>query len=237
MHSLDRLFVHELQDMLAAERELATALEKLGMCNTGQQLQQVLSPHLDETHSHIQRLQSVLTSLGVQPTSEECEGMAGITEEHDRTMRETPPDPGVHDAFDIGIALRAEQYEIAGYQHLQELARSLGYQQAASELAAILEEEQTQYARLTETLSSLVGSQQRMQQTQSQPPQQMTGGGSQFAQAGGQGQTGQPIAQSQQGSRVGQSQQMQQPQGMSQSRQTGQQQGAQRGRGQFGMSR
>lgn len=175
MQTLGQLFAHELQDVLDAERTVATALETMQQCYSDRNLQTVLAAHLQETRSHVQQVRRMMDALGLQRTTHTCEGMAGIAREHDRFLHEQAPAPGVHAVYDVGAAMRAERYEIASYEQLWQLAQTLGYQGIAAELGMILREERQQVSRLSDVLASLLRRQPARQPAQTQGAPHGTG--------------------------------------------------------------
>ena len=54
--TMDDLFVHQLQDIYYAEKQLVKALPKMADKATDPQLKQDFLTHLEETHVHVQRL-------------------------------------------------------------------------------------------------------------------------------------------------------------------------------------
>lgn len=158
MQTLQQLFVHELQDAYAAEQRLVQSLQQMSQCGTNQQLQQVFRAHVSETQAHLDRLQQVFSTLGLQPGTEPCAGMDGIVQEHQQFLQQHMPTPQMHTVFDVGAAERAEHYEIATYQELVRLANLLGMSQAAQLFEATLSDERQQLSRL-ENVANEMGQQ------------------------------------------------------------------------------
>jgi len=59
--TMNDLFVHQLQDIYYAEKQLVRALPKMAEKATDKQLKQGFLTHLDETKTHVQRLEQVST--------------------------------------------------------------------------------------------------------------------------------------------------------------------------------
>lgn len=180
MQSLQQLFVHELQDMWAAENRLVETLDRLSREQTTPQVQRIFSTHLSETQTHVDRLQRIFDAIGVQPGTQYCQGIDGIVAEHDSFVRYRP-DAEIHAVFDVSAGERVEHYEIAGYESLVRLANSLGMERAQQLLQASLGDERAQLSRLqnvarTTNLDRLAarGSRQRRtdQRAESQPQRQ-----------------------------------------------------------------
>lgn len=148
MQDLHQLFVHELQDVWAAEQTLADSLDRMSRESTTPELRQAFSTHLSETQNHIARLRQVFDAVGAQPNTLTCEGMEGIIQEHDRFVAMNQPSPQVHAAFAIGASEKVEHYEIAAYEGLLRLADAIGLQQAVGPIQANLADERQQLTRL-----------------------------------------------------------------------------------------
>ena len=78
--------------------------------------------------------------LGEAPEAEKCVGFEGIKKEHDKLVKDSSFD--LIDIVDAGAAARTEHYEIAAYQGLIAMARSLGEREAARLLETNLKDEQ-----------------------------------------------------------------------------------------------
>ncbi len=136
------LFLHELGDMLTAEKTIEKALPKLRQEATDDELARGFEHHLDETRQQIENLERVFESLGERPKAERCPGIEGIKAEHDEFMRERKPTEAICDLFLTGAAARTEHYEIAAYTGLVEMARALGERESALLLEENLRQEQ-----------------------------------------------------------------------------------------------
>ena len=64
--TMDDLFVHQLQDIYYAERQLVKALPKMAEKATDKVLKQGFLTHLDETRTHVQRLEEVFRMHGAE---------------------------------------------------------------------------------------------------------------------------------------------------------------------------
>ena len=61
--TMDDRFVHQLQDICYAEKQLVKALPKMADKATENQLKQGFLSHLEETRTHVQRLEEVFRSM------------------------------------------------------------------------------------------------------------------------------------------------------------------------------
>lgn len=169
MQDLHQLFVHELQDVWAAEQTLAGTLDRMSRESTTPELQQVFSTHQSETQTHIARLRQVFDAVGAQPNSLTCEGMEGIIQEHDRFVAMNQPSPPVHAAFAVGASEKVEHYEIAAYEGLLRLANAIGLQHAVGPIQANLADERQQLTRLQNVGRNMNLQQMAVQPTGQQP--------------------------------------------------------------------
>ena len=64
--TMNDLFLHQLQDIYYAEKQLVKALPKMAEKATDKQLKQGFLTHLDETKTHVQRLEQVFKMNGAR---------------------------------------------------------------------------------------------------------------------------------------------------------------------------
>ena len=64
--TMNDLFVHQLQDIYYAEKQLVKALPKMAEKATDKQLKQGFLTHLEETKTHVQRLEEVFQMHGAE---------------------------------------------------------------------------------------------------------------------------------------------------------------------------
>lgn len=136
------LLVHELGDLLYAERRFLTATKKLAREANDPMLKQRIEQHVQETEQQIERLQSAFEAIGEKAKAEKCEAAIGLREEHDSFKSEEKPSPEILEAFDLGSGLRVEHYEIAGYRSAIAVANALGQTECAEILKESLAEEE-----------------------------------------------------------------------------------------------
>lgn len=141
MQTAKELFIHELTDMLDAEQKLIEALGELSESNPRPELQKAFSAHQEQTQGHAERIQQIFEELDEQPEETECKGIKGLIEERESFKEEDPADD-ILAAFDVGAAIKVENYEINAYTSLIDLARDLGLNKAVKLLNQNLKEEQ-----------------------------------------------------------------------------------------------
>jgi ferritin-like metal-binding protein YciE len=146
--TMNDLFVHQLQDIYYAEKQLVKALPKMAEKATDTQLKQGFLTHLDETRTHVQRLEEVFRMHGAEVKAVDCPAIDGIIEEADEVAGEIA-DKAVLDAALINAAQAAEHYEITRYGSLIAWARQLGRTDCASILQKTLDEEKITDQKLT----------------------------------------------------------------------------------------
>jgi len=137
------LFLHELGDVLYAERTLVKALPKLQEEASDEELAQGFADHLEETRQHVKNVEQAFETLGEQAKAEKCPGIEGIKQEHDDFVANESPSQEVLDAFLTGAGARTEHYEIAAYEGLVTMADAMGEDEVAKLLSKNLEEEKT----------------------------------------------------------------------------------------------
>jgi ferritin-like metal-binding protein YciE len=150
---LHELFLDELADVLHAERQLTKALPKLAKAAISEDLREAFESHLEETETHITRLEQVFESLGETVKAKKCPAMEGIIKEGKETVDEHK-DSAALDAAIIAAAQKAEHYEIAAYGCLCTWAESMGHDEALDLLKMTLEEEKAADEKLTTIATS-----------------------------------------------------------------------------------
>lgn len=155
IESLQDLYVHELRDLLYAEKLLIKALPKMAKAASNPRLKEAIQNHLDETQGHVGRLDVIFESLGVAPRGVKCEAMEGLIAEANSSVGEIE-DPDVRDAAIISAAQRVEHYEIAAYGVARAFAKRLGYAEAVDLLTKTIDEEGAADKLLTKIAESSV---------------------------------------------------------------------------------
>jgi ferritin-like metal-binding protein YciE len=147
---LQEFFIEQLQDIYWAERKLVKTLPKLEEAATSQQLKKAFASHLQETENHVSRIENVFEIIGEEPKAVKCHAMAGIIDEGEDIIDETDTGTAQRDVGLVFAGQKAEHYEIATYGGLIQLAKTLGYNDAAEVLGETLAEEKAADAKLTQ---------------------------------------------------------------------------------------
>ena len=152
--NLEELFVHELKDVLDAERQILKALPKMIKAATSDELQAALEEHQGVTEAQVERLETIFEGMGKAARGKKCPGMEGVLEEGAELIAEEDPSVAL-DAALICAAQKVEHYEIAAYGSLATYAKLLEMDEAAELLETTLAEEKEADEKLTSIASEL----------------------------------------------------------------------------------
>ena len=140
MKTLDDLFMHFLQDVYYAERQLLKALPKMVKNAQEPALKEAFTAHREETVHHIERLEQVFEHLGKRARGIPCEAIKGLIEEAEEVLAES--DMGaLRDAGLVACGQAVEHYEMARYGALIAWAQAGGHKDIVSLLQQTLDEE------------------------------------------------------------------------------------------------
>jgi len=78
--TMNDLFVHQLQDIYYAEKQLVKALPTMAKRAADPELKQGFLTHLDETNTHVTRLEQVFQMHGAEVKAVSCPAIDGIIE-------------------------------------------------------------------------------------------------------------------------------------------------------------
>jgi ferritin-like metal-binding protein YciE len=140
LQSLEDVFQDQIEDLHSAETQLVAALPAVADAASSDKLKQAIREHLEQTHEHVRRLDTIASELGLTAGGEECEAMAGLIRESQKIVS-AEGNPTAKDAALIAAAQRVEHYEIAAYGTAKVLADELGYDAAKDLLDTTLDEE------------------------------------------------------------------------------------------------
>jgi ferritin-like metal-binding protein YciE len=158
MNNPRELFLHELGDVLYAERALVKTLPKLQEEAGDEELAEGFGEHLKETRQHVKNLERAFEALGEPAKAEKCPGIEGIKKEHDEFVANESPSQEILDAFLTGAGARTEHYEIAAYEGLVTMAEATGEDEVARLLNENLKQEK-QALRKMQTISKRLAKQ------------------------------------------------------------------------------
>ncbi len=154
MQTARELFVHEINDLLDAERKLVTALTEMERESKNPELKKAFGEHKRETEGQVKRLQQVFKAIEEQPETTECKGIKGLIEER-TSFKEEDPSEDIMAIFDCGAAIKVETYEICAYNSVISLAEQLELDDAIDLLQQNLTEEEETLEKLQDIQDSL----------------------------------------------------------------------------------
>jgi ferritin-like metal-binding protein YciE len=148
VNTIHDVFVDQLADLYSAEQQLVQALPKVAQAANDPELRDALQMHLDQTRTHVERLDRVFQQMNMSVPQEHCEGMEGLLKEGEQVMQAAGSGPA-KDAALIAAAQRVEHYEIAAYGTAKTLADQLDLSDARDLLDQTLDEEAAADKKLT----------------------------------------------------------------------------------------
>ena len=152
---LQQLFVDQLRDMYWGEQKMTKVLPKLEKAARSDELKQAFGSHLHETKTHLSRLEKVFDMINTPAEGKKCNAIAGIADEGEEIIVQTEDNTAQRDVGLIFAGQKAEHYEIATYGGLVQLAKTLGYAEAAEILSVTLAEEKKADSLLTRIAETL----------------------------------------------------------------------------------
>jgi ferritin-like metal-binding protein YciE len=163
--SLREFFEVELGYAYDCEKKLAEkGLPSMIENANSPELRTALQQHLQETQSHVTRLERVFGAIGADPKTQSNEILDKMTGAAKDSVSHFEASP----LRDVALVLngnQVEHYEIALYGSLVALARSLGLQNAVGPLEETLKEEKAAGAKLTQLGEALLNTKAAKYQT------------------------------------------------------------------------
>ena len=120
------------------------------------ELQRALEEHLQQTRTHITRLERVFSLCGAEAKTEDNDVIDEIIDAADEMVSATEDGSPIRDAVLIVGGNLVEHYEIAMYGSLSNFAKQLGLNEAANVLQQTLQEEKAADAKLTQIGETVV---------------------------------------------------------------------------------
>lgn len=151
--TMDDLFLHTLQDIYYAEKQIAKNLPTMAEKATNRELANGFKTHLGETENQIKRLEQVFADYGKPAEGVDCEAIDGILKEAKHVIGNVE-DKQVLDAALIALAQAVEHYEITRYGTLIAWAKELGYDKLVRPLEQNLKEEDATDKKLSKLAES-----------------------------------------------------------------------------------
>lgn len=154
--ALLELFVDCIKDIYWAENHLIKTLPKMEKSATSIELRTAINDHLEETKTHVTRLEKVFELLGEKAQAKKCDAMEGLAKEGEGIVESTEAGTATRDVGIILASQKVEHYEIATYGGIHQLAITLGFNEVADILAETLSEEKAADEKLTAVAESSV---------------------------------------------------------------------------------
>lgn len=155
--TLQKLFIDQIGDLYDAEHQLVKALPKLAEAVSSPELKEALTSHLEETKTHVSRLEQVFSLIGEIAERKKCKGMQGLIAEGDDVVNQQS-EGELRDLAIIAGGQRVEHYEISAYGTARALAEKLGLDEAADLLEQTEAEESAADEKLTEVAEGIYDS-------------------------------------------------------------------------------
>src|SRR5690242_9552377 len=114
LETLHDLYLNELHDLYHAENQIIKALPKMIESSNSTELRNALANHLEQTRTHVDRLEQVFRLHNEEIKGEKCKGMQGIIDEG-KDLVKHDDNLDVRDAAIIAACQKVEHYEMAGY--------------------------------------------------------------------------------------------------------------------------
>jgi ferritin-like metal-binding protein YciE len=155
--TLQKLLIDQIGDLYDAEHQLVKALPKLAEAVSSPELKEALTSHLEETKTHVSRLEQVFSLIGEIAERKKCKGMQGLIAEGDEVVKQQS-EGELRDLAIIAGGQRVEHYEISAYGTARALAEKLGLDEAADLLEQTEAEESAADEKLTEVAEGIYDS-------------------------------------------------------------------------------
>lgn len=152
--ALQELFLDGIMDIYWAENHLVKNLPKMIEAATSAKLKKAITDHLEQTRTHVSRLEQVFELLGEKALAKKCDAMEGLSKEGEGIVESTEAGTATRDVGIILASQKIEHYEIATYGGLTQLAKTLGHDDVAGLLYQTLAEEKEADLLLTDVAES-----------------------------------------------------------------------------------
>ncbi|HEX2529699.1 MAG TPA: DUF892 family protein [Geminicoccus sp.] len=114
IHTLEQLYLQQLEDLYGAETELSQALPRLLLATAHKDLKSALEKYQEQCLQRRHMLDQILTEIGHEPDHASSAAMQVIIGLGDDMITQTS-DPDVRDAGLTAVAQRSLHYQAAAY--------------------------------------------------------------------------------------------------------------------------
>ena len=146
--ALRTLFENSIKCTYSAEQKLALAFERLLKHLSSKDSIKMMTIHAVNTKMHVDRLEKIFESIGIQPDAMPFEAIDSLISELDRIVGQTEIG-SVRDAALIAVVQMIIHCEIASYGTLRSFAISLKEEEVVTLLEKNLEDEKDLDLKLT----------------------------------------------------------------------------------------
>lgn len=151
IESLQDVFVTGMKYVYDAEQKLVDkGLPKMIESAASAELRSALEQHLEETRTHVTRLEQVFAIVGEDPKAEDNDILDEMTTVVEHMIDATEDGSALRDVVLTLGGNQVEHYEMTSYGSLKAFAQQLGLNQAVTLLEQTLQEEKAADAKLTE---------------------------------------------------------------------------------------
>ncbi len=145
---LKEFFVHQLKDIYWTEKKLGKTLPKLQDAATTPELKDAFSNNRKQAQTHVDRLEKIFGMVNEKADAVKSSALANIVDEGVEVIDDTERGSAQRDTGLIFAGQKAEHYKIATYSGLAQLAKTMGYTNAADVLRQTLTDEKEADAQL-----------------------------------------------------------------------------------------
>jgi ferritin-like metal-binding protein YciE len=85
--NLDQLLEDELKDIYSAENQLLKALPNMVQAAESRDLRTSFEKHLEQTQTHLRRIEEICRDLKIEPSGKTCAGMGGLIKEGEEVIQ------------------------------------------------------------------------------------------------------------------------------------------------------
>lgn len=155
--SFQDLFESGLRYAYDCEQKLVEeGIPSMIKASSSTELRTALEEHLQQTRTHVTRLERVFSLCGVDAKTQDNDIIDEIIDAADDMVSATEDGSPLRDAVLIVGGNQVEHYEIAVYGSLVAFAKQLGLNEAATVLQQTLQEEKAADAKLTQIGETVV---------------------------------------------------------------------------------
>ncbi len=155
LDNFEELYILELKQLRDSEQMLISCLANMADAARSSEVREAFATHETETRTHLARIDQILAGMEEDPEGETGEAMQMMVDMADDIMASLEK-TALRDMELIGVGLRMEHLEIAGYTLVRPLAQMLAQMNAVMMIDEILTEERAAESRLSALADSVL---------------------------------------------------------------------------------